>query len=642
MTTPADPSRQSPPTVREIAALTARLRDISGRGRAVNEAQRAAFLADKDALLARIPHPADDTVPAAVAGGGRGGFVPRLDADPAAARYESMSAVQAQRRIAQVGFTAADAQLMVEQYVTEQSTRHGEPAGGWQLDPYDLAEIARRYEWVDHYQGESVADGQARALRYASEWQQRSETVDRERDPAGAARADAEAELWLARGSGMTVEQARAVQAVHAALARRDAAIEGGDQDAAEDFAGQARGAVEAAVATGTPGGPLLRHLAHPEQPSSTDIAGAAIPSEAAGDHTDSALPVIEDGFSVDDADLGWELPEPHFTEYTDRGMPVEVARTGTEGPVMAQWTREQALRRQVEVEVADRAEHGPDQFEVPITHREAAQQLTELGFDEASAQAMVVEYLHETSHAVGVPVYQWGLDGHDVDAIAERYDWMGDLGEQGLTNLDQARQVAAGYAAGYADKLAALGPDHDPDYAAAVTGLARTWAERSRVPEPFTRPAIDDDSDVDGDPWSAERADEVAFDAVCERHPLPGDGPGYWVTDGDGVRWDEGVVVDDDTDPETTLAPSEIWDEPSADRCRAGAEWDAVRGDDPRSYSTMMGDAARALGSVAPAGQDDAVRREQLTRWHAEDQTAENTVDAEQVDGAPVDLGRG
>ncbi len=42
------------PTVAEIAALTARLRRLSVAGRDADPAERAAFLADKDALLARI------------------------------------------------------------------------------------------------------------------------------------------------------------------------------------------------------------------------------------------------------------------------------------------------------------------------------------------------------------------------------------------------------------------------------------------------------------------------------------------------------------------------------------------------------------------------------------------------------------
>lgn len=42
------------PSVAEVAALTRRLRELSTPGRAVDPEERAAFLADKDALLARI------------------------------------------------------------------------------------------------------------------------------------------------------------------------------------------------------------------------------------------------------------------------------------------------------------------------------------------------------------------------------------------------------------------------------------------------------------------------------------------------------------------------------------------------------------------------------------------------------------
>lgn len=49
---------QPPPTVAEIAALTGRLRHL--RRRDATDAERAAFRADADALLSRIP---DDLCP---------------------------------------------------------------------------------------------------------------------------------------------------------------------------------------------------------------------------------------------------------------------------------------------------------------------------------------------------------------------------------------------------------------------------------------------------------------------------------------------------------------------------------------------------------------------------------------------------
>ncbi|OLS99362.1 hypothetical protein BJF90_39315 [Pseudonocardia sp. CNS-004] len=48
-----------PPTVREIAAFAARLRAVAAAGPDVDPAERAAFLADKAALLARIHHHAN-------------------------------------------------------------------------------------------------------------------------------------------------------------------------------------------------------------------------------------------------------------------------------------------------------------------------------------------------------------------------------------------------------------------------------------------------------------------------------------------------------------------------------------------------------------------------------------------------------
>ena len=70
MSTPIDPGHdpgaEGSPTIVEVAALTRRLRALSARGRHADPAERAAFLADKDALLARIT---DTGVRAEQAGG---------------------------------------------------------------------------------------------------------------------------------------------------------------------------------------------------------------------------------------------------------------------------------------------------------------------------------------------------------------------------------------------------------------------------------------------------------------------------------------------------------------------------------------------------------------------------------------------
>jgi len=49
-----DRNRDDRPTIAEIAALTRRLRELSAQGRDADPVERAGFLAEKDALLARI------------------------------------------------------------------------------------------------------------------------------------------------------------------------------------------------------------------------------------------------------------------------------------------------------------------------------------------------------------------------------------------------------------------------------------------------------------------------------------------------------------------------------------------------------------------------------------------------------------
>lgn len=53
-TEPADERRDTQPSVVEVAALTRRLRELSNQGRHADPGERAVFLADNQALLARI------------------------------------------------------------------------------------------------------------------------------------------------------------------------------------------------------------------------------------------------------------------------------------------------------------------------------------------------------------------------------------------------------------------------------------------------------------------------------------------------------------------------------------------------------------------------------------------------------------
>lgn len=51
------PNRDDRPTIAEVAALTRRLRELSAQGHDADPVERAAFLAEKDTLLARITDP---------------------------------------------------------------------------------------------------------------------------------------------------------------------------------------------------------------------------------------------------------------------------------------------------------------------------------------------------------------------------------------------------------------------------------------------------------------------------------------------------------------------------------------------------------------------------------------------------------
>jgi hypothetical protein len=53
--TAPEPAPAGPPSVAEVAALLRRLRRLTAAGRDADPGERAAFLADKNALLARIP-----------------------------------------------------------------------------------------------------------------------------------------------------------------------------------------------------------------------------------------------------------------------------------------------------------------------------------------------------------------------------------------------------------------------------------------------------------------------------------------------------------------------------------------------------------------------------------------------------------
>ncbi len=63
MNPPHDRNRHDRPTIAEVVALTRRMRELSSQGHDADPAERAAFLAEKDALLARIADSAAGPAP---------------------------------------------------------------------------------------------------------------------------------------------------------------------------------------------------------------------------------------------------------------------------------------------------------------------------------------------------------------------------------------------------------------------------------------------------------------------------------------------------------------------------------------------------------------------------------------------------
>ncbi|WP_219417707.1 hypothetical protein [Pseudonocardia nigra] len=200
----------------------------------------------------------------------------------------------------------------------------------------------------------------------------------------------------------------------------------------------------------------------------------------------------------------GWDVdPAERAAFVADKDALIDRIRdASTDGP---------AADRSAAAEQSARAEPVPEVHEADevVSRAEAAERLVELGHDWASAEAMVTEYLHDTSRAFGVPVYQWGLDQHDVDDIARTHWWVHtDRGE----TLTEARERAARLAQEFTDQAAAVDRDRHPGYAEFLTNDARTWAERGRTPEPFTRASHAKDHPAD------HQADDVVPDTDGEQ----------------------------------------------------------------------------------------------------------------------------
>jgi hypothetical protein len=157
-----------------------------------------------------------------------------------------------------------------------------------------------------------------------------------------------------------------------------------------------------------------------------------------------------------------------------------------------------------------------PDPGSVPLSRAEAIAQLAaDTGRSRETAQAMVRDYLDDTSERLGFSVHRWGLDLADVDEIRRGYEWV-DY-EHGETAA-AARERAAAYAAGWADRAAGVDRDETPGYASRADREAAQWAARARGFEPaddvspYQRVSLDESvhhaaeetAADDGDGWSS------------------------------------------------------------------------------------------------------------------------------------------
>ena len=124
----------------------------------------------------------------------------------------------------------------------------------------------------------------------------------------------------------------------------------------------------------------------------------------------------------------------------------------------------------------------------------------------------------------------QWGLDQHDVDAIADTYRWVArDLGE----SLDAARHRASREAGRWSGRAAA-----NPEQAARSERAARLWADLARVPEPFTS-----DSGEDAEEPLASTA------PVAQAHQAVAGLPGPREPAEESARWEPASGQDADGD---------------------------------------------------------------------------------------------
>jgi len=119
-----------------------------------------------------------------------------------------------------------------------------------------------------------------------------------------------------------------------------------------------------------------------------------------------------------------------------------------------------------------------PDPHLVLLTRDEAAEQLAaDTGRSREVADAMIRDYLDDTSARLGYSVHRWGIDAGDGAEIRRDYEWIDyEAGEKPA----DARARAAVNAAGWAQAAAEVDREHRPGYASRADQQAAVWAERA------------------------------------------------------------------------------------------------------------------------------------------------------------------
>lgn len=363
MTTPTDPSRPAAPTVREIAALTARLREITAQGRDVDPAEQAQFLADKDALIARGTATETDRSRAAVR-----------------ERYEAQDALSAAVRVS----AEHPGYVMV-----------GPSARTWLRDP------------VTGQPAAPVSEQEHRAVR---------ELLNREEldttDPA-----------WVTGPDGHSNVHSNVYPTPHTdddAADETGSVDEAGAPDAvvhtfdpADAYTAAEIGALAAAHARGDDAEVTRVEAGRPSLvPDRTAPAGEpveiAMPEwmreQTRRAEAEIAAGTYEPGAPDDPERIAARLAELRAAAEAAASAAGDEADPGAPGRDDPAWW----------------APTGPD--EVVLTRHEVAAELTGRGFTPEQARAAIAEYLDETSGRIGISVHQWAMDSHDVEAIAHTH----------------------------------------------------------------------------------------------------------------------------------------------------------------------------------------------------------------------------